>query len=357
MTFTLDDVDVDAINSRLRVGRERPDPVRIPENAPFHSKGVDIYGQGFVIEPPEAERLIARRPRNAERIQSYLGGDEVNTHPQQLHTRFVINFSGMTLAEASNWPDLLAIVRDQVKSERDALKDTPVNRRLKERWWQYWAERPDFFRLAAPLRRLLVCANVSKHLCFTFLPKTCVPSKQLFLFAFEDYAHFALLQSRVHERWARLLSSSLEDRLRYAASDCFENFPFPRAAAVGPNSPLESIGKDLYDFRARLMVERNHGLTVLYNQLKDSQVQDPEIVALRRLHEDIDRAVLAAYGWSAIDVPPYTEPTTAEEKRAFTAFEDAVIDRLFALNAERAAEEAAAAPPDPPKGKRGRKQS
>jgi hypothetical protein len=65
---------------------------------------------------------------------------------------------------------------------------------------------------------------------------------------------------------------------------------------------------------------------------------DEPIVALRALHLDLDRAVLTAYGWDDLHplVPPYTTPTTDAEKRALAAFEDAVIDRLFALNAQRA---------------------
>ena len=57
------------------------------------------------------------------------------------------------------------------------------------------------------------------------------------------------------------------------------------------------------------------------------------------LHIELDRAVLHAYGWDDIEVPPYTTPRTPAERLAFEAFEDAVLDRLFALNAERAAEE------------------
>ena len=53
----------------------------------------------------------------------------------------------------------------------------------------------------------------------------------------------------------------------------------------------------------------------------------------------MDRAVLEAYGWGDIAVPPFTDPVTEEEKAARQAFEDEVLDRLFALNAERAAEE------------------
>ena len=58
----------------------------------------------------------------------------------------------------------------------------------------------------------------------------------------------------------------------------------------------------------------------------------------RRLHEEMDHAVLAEYGWD-VDVPPYTSPVTEDEKLRLEAFEDEVIDRLFVLNAERAEQE------------------
>ena len=72
---------------------------------------------------------------------------------------------------------------------------------------------------------------------------------------------------------------------------------------------------------------------------------DPDILALRALHVELDRVVLAAYSsknhptWSDIGVPPYTTPTNEAERKALERFEDEVIDRLFELNAERAEEE------------------
>jgi hypothetical protein len=98
----------------------------------------------------------------------------------------------------------------------------------------------------------------------------------------------------------------------------------------------------------------HQGLTATYNKLKVPDCQDAPIVELRKLHEEMDRAVLAAYGWSDIPVPPYC-PATDADRAAVARFEDAVIDRLFALNAERAAAEAAESPPPPPKKKATRK--
>ncbi len=118
--------------------------------------------------------------------------------------------------------------------------------------------------------------------------------------------------------------------LRYSASDCFDTFPFPAVEALAPTGDLEAIGTRLYETRARLMAERNQGLTTTYNQLKDPACDDPDILALRRLHEDLDRAVLAAYAWPDIPVPAYETPTTPAARAAQEAFEDEIIDRLFA---------------------------
>lgn len=148
----------------------------------------------------------------------------------------------------------------------------------------------------------------------------------------------------------------MEDRLRYSASDCFETFPFPADAAF---ATLDTIGEQFYAVRAHYAALTRQGLTTTYNQLKDPDyagdlspasadrptspdrtappwampagladalpaiTADPDLLEpetriayihdLRRLHEDLDRAVLAAYGWSDIPVPPYcphAPPTT-----------------------------------------------
>lgn len=88
------------------------------------------------------------------------------------------------------------------------------------------------------------------------------------------------------------------------------------------------------------MVDTNQGLTKTYNALKKPECEDDPIVELRSLHEEMDRAVLAAYGWSDLVVPPYC-PRDDSERAQVKAFEDEVIDRLFVLNAERAAAEKA----------------
>ncbi|MFQ4139049.1 hypothetical protein PGN35_022320 [Nodosilinea sp. PGN35] len=89
------------------------------------------------------------------------------------------------------------------------------------------------------------------------------------------------------------------DLSRYNSSACFETFPFPENWETDPT--LEAIGKTYYDYRADLMVRNNQGLTDTYNRFHDPTERDPDILHLRHLHDQMDRAVLAAYDWPDID--------------------------------------------------------
>ncbi|MHC5732129.1 MAG: type IIL restriction-modification enzyme MmeI, partial [Nostoc sp.] len=101
-------------------------------------------------------------------------------------------------------------------------------------------------------------------------------------FAIEKYSSFCVLQSRSHEIWTRFFGSSLEDRLRYTASGCFETFPFPENWET--NSIVETAGKTYYEYRAALMVRNNQGLTDTYNRFHDPEERDADILKLRSLH-------------------------------------------------------------------------
>ena len=59
-----------------------------------------------------------------------------------------------------------------------------------------------------------------------------------------------------------------------------------------------------YDLRAALMIRNNEGLTKTYNRFHRPDEHSPQIVGLRRLHDQMDRAVLDAYGWH--DLQPVT---------------------------------------------------
>lgn len=73
----------------------------------------------------------------------------------------------------------------------------------REFWWQFGAYRTGMRHAIAPLRRVLVRAEVSQLHMIAFVPKDLIYSHMLIVFAFDDDYHFALLQSSVHEMWLR----------------------------------------------------------------------------------------------------------------------------------------------------------
>ena len=119
-------------------------------------------------------------------------------------------------------------------------------------------------------------------MAFARLPARMVFAHSLTVIAYPNFAPFAVLQSRVHEIWARFFSSTLEDRLRYAPSDCFETFPFPPGYETDP--ALEAAGQTYHDHRAQLMVAADEGMTKTYNRFPDAGERSEPIRRLRELH-------------------------------------------------------------------------
>ncbi|MEZ4364023.1 MAG: DNA methyltransferase [Kofleriaceae bacterium] len=346
----LDGAVVAHINSRLRAGDERADPFTLVANTGLSFQGSIVLGMGFVLTPEERDALVKRSVRNAERIFPYLGGEEVNTSPTQTFDRYVINFGEMSLAQTGQWPDLIEIVRAKVKPERDRSSHS------RAQWWHFERPRQELYSALSGMARCLVTSQTAKHLCISFQPTDRVFTTKVIAFLLERTTQFAILQSRTHVIWAWRMSSTMKEDLSYTGA-AFETFPFPQPDPRAVIPALEDLGQRLYDTRAAYMVATQQGLTQTYNRLKDPACHEPDILALRELHLELDRAVLAAYGWTDLVglVPPYTTPRSDADKRAFSAFEDAVIDRLFALNAERAEAERLAGLAAAPAGKKAKK--
>jgi hypothetical protein len=352
----LDGREVSKITAFLFHAGGDDNPVTLRANAGISYIGSYILGMGFTfddtdskgIASPLAEmhRLIAKDPRNAERIFPYIGGEEVNTSPTHSPHRYVINFGQMTEAEARTWPDLMQIVEDKVKPER--MKNNREGYR--RYWWQFGEKRIELFRAIAGMERVLAGPRVTKHLSFAWLPTDYVFADSLVMFAFDRWQLFTMLQSRIHEIWVRFFSSSLGDGLRYAPSDCFETFPLP--SGWKDNAELEAIGEEYYRFRADLMMRNDEGLTQTYNRFHDRDEIDPKIDQLRKLHDDIDRAVLAAYGWQDLNpqcefILEYDDQNDDASKRKkpwryrwTEEAHDEVLARLLALNQQQADMEA-----------------
>ncbi|MBP6830254.1 MAG: class I SAM-dependent DNA methyltransferase, partial [Deltaproteobacteria bacterium] len=348
-TRQLDGREVPEITAFLfhRGGSE--DPAALPENASQSFIGSYVLGKGFTFDDREKKRetvnslaemsaLIEKDHRNQERIFPYLGGEELNKSADQSHHRYVIDFGEMSEGEARAWPDLMSIIEAKVKPERLAN-----NRESYRRYWWHFAEkRSELMRSIRGKSRVLVIARVGQHGSFAWLPAPLVYSEQLVVFPIDRDAFFAVMQSRVHEGWARFFGSSMKDDLRYTASDCFETFPFP--PDWESNAALDDIGRRYDAHRAAIMkrtvsTKKPEGLTATYNRFHDPNERGAEIAMLRSLHAEMDRAVLDAYGWTDLR-PEYDYRVQLDERVRYTWDDDTrdeVLARLLEENRQRAA--------------------
>lgn len=62
------------------------------------------------------------------------------------------------------------------------------------------------------------------------------------------------------------------------------------------------VGVEYHEHRRQIMFARSLGLTKTYNLFHDPDCTDADIVRLRKLHAEMDRAVLACYGWLDVDL-------------------------------------------------------
>ena len=355
----LDSMKVGKVSAFLFHSGGNDDPSSILANKYKCFQGSIALGMGFTFDDSsdgyitnslaKMQAIIQENPRSIEVVFPYIGGKEVNTHPTHSCHRFIIDLGEMSKEECNrNWPEIMTVLDTKVKPDR-ITKDPQKYPRMVNEWWKLWNPRTELYSAITGLDRVIVLSRVTSNLALAFIPSQMVFADSLYVFPLNSFSAFCALQARAHEIWARFFGSSLEDRLRYTPSDCFETFPFPRDWETHPS--LEAVGKTYYEFRAELMVSNNEGLTKTYNRFHDPLEDDSRILRLRELHTDMDRAVLDAYGWT--DIPTeceflldyeIDEEEWGKKKKPWRYrwpdhVRDEVLGRLLELNAQRAAEE------------------
>jgi hypothetical protein len=323
----LEKLPVEQITAFLFADGGHEDPKLLAANAGKSFIGSIVLGMGFTFDdsgPADDEtpgipspiatmqRLIAENQKNTEVIFPYIGGEEVNSSPAHAHHRHVINFGERSEEECwRDWPELMEIVEQKVKPERIGKPGS-----YSKQWWLFGRRNQACTAAIAGCERVLAISRVTNYRLFSFLPSGSIFAEITVFFPLCGAGILASIQSRTHEAWALFMSSSLEERLRYGPTDCFENFPLALLESTA-NDPaheltrqsLETIGERYHEFRAELMMANNEGLTSTYIRFHDPSESSSGLLELRRLHGEMDQAVLNAYGWiDVLQVGPGNSP-------------------------------------------------
>jgi hypothetical protein len=311
---------------------------QLSANRGLCSDGIKIQGEGFIIDDAERALLVAADARNVNVIQAYLTGLDIAQCVSSKPRGWIINFGTMTKPEASSYEAPFRLLQSRVKLYRESL----TGQIHEQAFWRYWDKREDFFRRMRAAERILACPSTAKFLLFTFIAKDCVPSHSVKLFAFSDAEYFCLLQSSVHETWARELSGKLGQTLAYSLSEAFASFPMP---SLG--SEQRAAGESYLRRRTTVCEVRSLGLTDLYNLFHNVAESAGDILELREFHTAIDRATANAYGWT--DIPLGHGFFETKQGIRFTIRAEArreILARLMELNHIRDEKEARARLPE-----------
>lgn len=331
-------------------------PKNLAANAGIAFKGAEPGSLGFLVPGGGAEYAAFRELRNPADpakpvLKLYVGGKSQNRATSE---RYVIDVNGLSEEQIKQIPEVEAYLRNALRP--DLLKRGEIEEGTSE-WWHFRRPTAGLNEALRPLSRCMACSRHSPHLAIEFRSTAEMLSESMVVFASQSYALFAILQSSVHEIWARIMASSMKDDLRYTPSDTFGTFPFPLDHQH--NVELEDSGRKYYEFRAALMSDRKIGLTKTYNGFHDEWEQSEDFEQFRVLRDAMDNAVLRAYEWSDLRpvtvfedefrsededdeaIDPSEEGELPKQRRRWPEeIRDDVLARLLILNEQRAAEEA-----------------
>ena len=323
---------VDRVNSDLSIGVDVANSHVLRSNLGLTSNGVLLAGAGFALTVSELEGLGLTHQTLPPVVRPYMNAREMMSGNQE---RFVIDAFGMDAESLrAKYPALYQRLLERVKPEREQNKE----KSRRERWWLLGRTRTELRKALRGLDRFIITPETSKHRVFTFVPATLCPDHMLYAVALDKSWHLGVLSSRPQTVWSLAAGATLEDRPRWRNGTCFDLFPFPEvspAQEAGIGRLAEQLDAHRRDAQAR---DPKAHLTAQYNalvRLREAKAGGAPLTEAERafhqraltgvlaeLHDALDAAVCTAYGWP-VDLS-----------------DEALLIRLVALNAARAAEEA-----------------
>lgn len=321
------------IGSRLTCGADSAQASPLRANANLAFTGMYPLGTGFALSTDEVLKLTtgAKNPY----LKEFSTARDLTQRPRGLRIIDFYPLDEQSARESS--PELYDWLLNNVKPERDV---NPVAER-RENWWLFTRPVPDLRRAISEIDRFIAVPRTAKFFTFQFLPPSTVVDTTIVAIGSGSSLLLGVLSSRIHDAWARATAGRLGvgNDFRYQHQSTFNPFPFPDT----PDEVLKDCIRDAaekLDALRKDVLARHEDLTLtkLYNVLealraadkagtvlpdKDRDIATRGCVSLiRQYHDTIDASVAEAYGWPA------------------DLTDDEILERLVALNKERAAEEA-----------------
>lgn len=281
--------EVDNINPYLNAG---PNLFVKPSYTPLNGMQEMTYGckanddGNLILEQNEVNHLFADYPNSKKFIKPLKGSLEFIRDEK----RFCLWIDDADYTEACSIPP----INDRINKNRLYRQNGSTEA-------QRLAERPHQFREHYEInngQKILVPRVSSEKR--VYFPIGYVSSNTVIIdsaFAIYDAEKwlFALLTSKMHNLWVRAVGGSLETRIRYSATLCYNTFPFPKLTEV-QKEELERLAQNILNIR-----DENFDMTL-------GEMYNPESMPeeLREAHHQLDLAVERIYR---------PEPFASDEER------------------------------------------
>ncbi len=148
-----------------------------------------------------------------------------------------------------------------------------------------------FFSMPQTESTYMVIPRVSserrRYIPIGFMPPEIIAADSLSIIPDATLYHFGVLTSNVHMAWMRVVCGRLKSDYRYSGSVVYNNFPWCQPTEE-QKARIEATAQAILDARAKYP---DCSLADLYDEV----TMPPE---LRRAHQENDRAVMLAYGFT-----------------------------------------------------------
>ena len=241
-------------------------------------QGNKPWDGGFLIlSPEEREELVKKYPEADSLIRQYIGSYEFINRKE----RYCLWLKDVAPNKYRHIPEIMERLKGVVETRRQT-KTVAV---------QAQADTPMLFsQIRQPESDYILVPETSsssrKYVPMGFMSKNVIASNSTLVATDATLCLFGILTSNVHMAWLRAVCGRLKSDYRYSPS-VYNNFPWPELDDE-QKARIEQTAQAILDARAKYP---DCSLADLY----DDVAMPPE---LRKAHQDNDRAVMRAYGFT-----------------------------------------------------------
>ena len=232
----------------------------------------------LILDSEDVEALCKENIDNQRYIRKYVGGAELIKNKERW-CLWLVDASPREINQSR-------IIKERVNMTLNFRKSSnrPQTRVL--------AETPTLFgEIRQPETEMLVIPKVSsenrRYIPISYVAPEVIVNGSALIVPNASMYHFGILTSNVHMSWMRTVAGRMKSDYQYSGSVVYNNFPWP-SPTLEQKAEIEQTAQMILDARTQ---HPDCSLADLY----DETTMPPE---LRKAHQQNDKAVMKAYGFS-----------------------------------------------------------